>query len=320
MIQPQQWLLAGKISRRVGSMVNLMDIMCRTYPKEKRFIEIRQALENGNNFIDILSEKGFEGKIKNYLEKISFKQATTILYYQNMAVETLIKKFLKSIGYQLLILVLSLFVLSLFTNKVLPIMMETVQSENTSTVSRLFILINILKDIILILFFLFVLFVFYIVKNKKETYLWMVLHKLKKDDIIKTFVTYQFVNDLKIYLENGVSLDNAINLIRYNKTNRMTSLLAYHFQEQLQEGNDILDCLQNEYFDDQFYTFCYFGIQADDFLNSLNDYKILIEEKTNRILREISFLIQIISYGFVGVVILLAYQALLLPLELLEVL
>ncbi len=98
------------------------------------------------------------------------------------------------------------------------------------------------------------------------------------------------------------------------------SLLAYHFDEQLINGIPFEKSLEMEYFDSDFYSLCLYGIQNDDFLSGLEDYMSVTEEKMNHIIGNVSRVMQIISYGFVALVIMTAYRILMLPLEMINTL
>ena len=82
--------------------------------------------------------------------------------------------------------------------------------------------------------------------------------------------TYYLVNDLSIFLENGLSLHQSLDILRFNRTNRLTALLAHHFNRALLEGSDFESSLDIEYFDDEFHSICLYGLKDNDFVAAIN--------------------------------------------------
>lgn len=119
-------------------------------------------------------------------------------------------------------------------------------------------------------------------------------------------------------LENGISLIDALNVLRHDDSTRMVNLLAHHFDEVLLNGVEFEKSLDMAYFDDDFHSLCLLGIRSDDFNQALEDYEYMVELKLDRILTRLSSVIQAVCYLFVAAVITMGYQVLLLPLQLLQ--
>ena len=142
--------------------------------------------------------------------------------------------------------------------------------------------------------------------------------KYKMDGFLKCLATYLFVIDLKVLLDNNISLQKSLDIIRHNKNNMLACLLAYQLHNSLIEWNQFEDSLDNQFFDSQFHAICLYGLRNDDFISSLKDYEDIMELKMNRSLKRIGALVQIICYGFVSIIIILAYQVLMIPLTIIE--
>jgi competence protein ComGB len=136
--------------------------------------------------------------------------------------------------------------------------------------------------------------------------------------MFKMIATYYLVNDLVVFLKNGLSLHQSLDILRFNKTNRLTALLAHHFNEALLKGSDFESSLDIEYFDDEFHSICLYGLKDDDFIQAINDYQQLSSYKFEQLIKKMSTVFQTICYLFVAVIIILAYQVLLMPLEILQ--
>ena len=205
-------------------------------------------------------------------------------------------------------------------NLVLPTMLNSLSIENASTerLVKIFSIINILKNIFIITIFVSISLGSYLYFSEKLTLLWAVLHRMKLDKSFKIIATYNLVGDLKILLSNGISLHEALDIIRLNRDDQLAGLLAFHFRNSLEDGIDFEKSLDNEYFDEQFHSICLWGLKNDDFESSLDDYQQIIELKLSNLIKRITKTFQIICYLFVSIVIVLAYEVLMIPLDMLE--
>ena len=154
--------------------------------------------------------------------------------------------------------------------------------------------------------------------TKSEKFIWMFLHQRNMDQLIKSIVTYRFSVKLDTLLEAGLSFIDAVEILRYQQDDQLVKLLAFHFDETLLKGTSFEKSLNMSFFDNEFYSLCLWGLRSDDFRRSLADYMTMMEVKGERAVKTVLSLIQAFSYFFVAMVIILAYQVLLLPLELLE--
>ena len=191
-------------------------------------------------------------------------------------------------------------------------------NQKTDSIIMTFRIINIDKHIVLIGLLILFIFIIYIKVSKKEAHLWLLFHKIGKDKIIRVIATYYLVNDLAIFLENGLSLHQSLDILRFNKTNRLTALLAHHFNEELLKGSDFESSLNIEFFDDEFHSICLYGLKDNDFIAAINDYRQISSFKFEQLIKRTSVVFQTICYLFVAIIIILAYQVLLMPLEMLQ--
>ncbi|HQB32488.1 MAG TPA: hypothetical protein PLI19_04050 [Erysipelotrichaceae bacterium] len=230
------------------------------------------------------------------------------------------KELLEKIAYQIVLLVSSLALLILFTETVLPNMLISLDLTNqkTEAIIMTFKIINLIKNATLIILLLAAGAMLYITVFKKEAHIWLLLHKMDKDKIIRIIATYYLVNDLAIFLENGLSLHPCLDILRFNKTNRLSALLAHHFNEALLKGSDFEACLDIEFFDDEFHSICLYGLKDDDFVSAIKDYQQISTFKFEHLIKRVSIIFQVVCYLFVTVIIVLAYQVLLMPLEMLQ--
>lgn len=315
-----QWLMLAKLIERCGSIKDSLQMMKKMYPKCERVKQIEESLLLGNPIQKVLKRNKFEKKIAYYCKFTSLNKAIVIVYNRQQKQNANRSKLLSNLSYQIVLLIASLIVMSLFMNLVLPTMLNSLSIENASTerLVKIFSIINILKNIFIITIFVSISLGSYLYFSEKLTLLWAVLHRMKLDKSFKIIATYNLVGDLKILLSNGISLHEALDIIRLNRDDQLAGLLAFHFRNSLEDGIDFEKSLDNEYFDEQFHSICLWGLKNDDFESSLDDYQQIIELKLSNLIKRITKTFQIICYLFVSIVIVLAYEVLMIPLDMLE--
>lgn len=315
-----KWLMLAKLIERYGSIKDSLLMLEKMYPKTRRIKEINQKLAKGVLLKEILKNDKFEKQLSFYIQYIDIMQAIRINYQKNRQNEKLRKELFEKLAYQIILLVSSIGLLVLFTEIVLPNMIISLDLTNqkTDSIITTFKIINLAKDMVLLSLLMLLWLYIYIKAFRKETHTWLIFHKLGKDKKIKMIATYYLVNDLTVFLENGLSLHQCLDILRFNKTNRLTALLAHHFNEALLRGNDFEASLDIEFFDDEFHSICLYGLKDNDFISAIKDYKQISDFKFEQFIKKISLIFQTICYIFVAVIIVLAYQVLLMPLEMLQ--
>ncbi len=314
------WLMLAKLIERCGSLKDSLQMMKKMYPSCKRIEQLDESLKLGIDITTVLTKNRFEKKIAYYCKYTSLNKAIGIVYQRDKKMKANTSKLVSDLSYQVILLVAALVVLSLFMNMVLPTMINSLAIENSSTDKLIltFNTINILKNIFIITLLSLLSLLSYLYLSKKLTMLWALLHRLKIDNAFKVIATYQLVSDLKILLNNGLSFHEALDIIRLNKDNQLSGLLAFHFRNNLEDGIDFEKSLDNEYFDEQFHSICLWGLKNDDFESALEDYQQIIELKMQMMIKRVSKIFQFICYLFVSIVIILAYEVLMIPLDMLN--
>ncbi|MDO4378931.1 MAG: hypothetical protein Q4C64_07385 [Erysipelotrichia bacterium] len=315
-----QWLLLAKLLDRYNSMKDSISLMNKMYPNCKRIQEMIVAFGNGCDAKDILNKNKTEKMIAYYSKFTSLNKAIYITFERQRRLKLTVKKILTDMSYQFILFVSSMVVLTLFMHTVLPTMVNSLQLEtnNALHLMKAFKTVNVFKNIIIWTILLCSAGLLYLIVNKKIVFLWAFLHRVHLDAFFKVIATYFLVLDLKILLDNGISLNDSLTLIKLNKDNQLSGLLAFHFNNCLESGTEFEKSLDNEYFDEQFHAICLWGLKSDDFSASLNDYVEIIEFKMQRMLKRITKGLQIMCYLFVMVIIVLAYEVLMIPLDMLQ--
>ena len=315
-----QWQIIANLYDRNYSVKESLEMLYKIYPDDENVKRIITGLSQGQSLKNIIGYSNFEKRLCFILDYLPLGESIKVVTVQKNKQSALKKKITEKMGYQLLLVICAIGILFLFSNYVLPNMMYSMDmsTEKGNNLIKVFFGLNIFKDVIIILFILCAAGFLLIKVTNSEKYVWMFLHQHNKDKWIKTFVTYEFVIQLEDLLDAGINFRDALEIIRYQNDKSLTKLLAFHFDETLLKGTDFETSLKMTYFDNEFYSLCVWGIRNEDFSQSLKDYHTMVEIKFERALRLFFMIIQTACYLFIAIVIILAYQVLLLPLEMLE--
>lgn len=314
------WLIIARLLSRNYSVRTAFEYLRKTMPDDTGVQRICKHLENGGQLADVLSDNGFERKLRFYVRYLPLGQSIKVTAEELRIVRESRKKFVSGVSYQVILMICSMGVLLLFTKVVLPVMIRSLDTGYRKTASILlrFRIISLIQNGFLILAAGIGLSYRYVTITGKQELLWVFLHRHKRDGRLRVIVTCAMARKLKILLDNGVSILAALKIIRYGTRDPLVRLLAFHFDEKLEAGEDFEKSLDMDYFDPRFHSLCLLGLKGDDFPSALDDYIDMVEVTLNVTIKKVSLVFQGVCYLFVAVTVVLAYQVLLLPLEMLQ--
>ncbi len=271
--------------------------------------DILKRLANGESLFDILTmnQKGdFFIILKVLTQYTSFQNAIACAVDIRKSTKERLYTFLKDISYPMFLFFFAYLLVLFFSNSIFP-SIQMYDQQSTSQIA-----ITLLK----ILYTLAVVFVIgfalwnYIFSNQ--------LHRWTLP-ILKNIYSFQFSNIFQVLTKAGVSTMDCVQVIcEYTKNRYMTSM-ASHIHSHLKKGCTLEEAIvSNPYFDDLYKKLFVYGIQS----SSLNDMLLLYQDlSSNHIklwLHRLSIGVQIFVYVCIGFLVILFYQVMLLPLNMLN--
>ena len=314
------WMIIARLLSRNYSVRTAFEYLRKTMPDDLNVNNICEHLENGGQLADVLSDNGFEKKLKFYVQYLPLAQSIRVASEEVRIARENRKKFVSGISYQVILMISSMGVLLLFTQVVLPVMIRSLDTGYRKTASVLlgFRIITVVQNTFLIMLGVIGISYRYITLTGKQELLWVFLHRHKRDSWLRVIITCSFAGKLNILLKQGVGIINALKIIRFSNRDPLVRLLAFHFDETLEAGEDFEKSLDMDYFDPRFHSLCLLGLKGDDFPGALDDYIDMVELTISVMIKRISLIFQAVCYLFVAITVILAYQVLLLPLEMLQ--
>ncbi len=315
-----QWLFLARLCQRQYSLKEALAIMETLYPDAQGVKKLSAGLNSGQPFKDFLRSSRLERKIGFYLDHLSLPMAIDVSWQEVLKEKGLWKKTAGSLGYQILLVMVSFMLLIFFQQVMIPSLVSSLElpRDRTAVIMTVFRIITFGETAGFLLLGAVSIFLYVIIRRKKETYLWAWLHTRKRDKLIRMYATSEFSRRLSGLLERGIRLPEAVGILRSQQENRLTALLGYHLEDLLERGENFQDSLKLEYFDDEFHPLCLMGLQTGDFAGALKDYMEMVDIRLQTLLKRAALIIQAVCYGLVTVIIVLSYLVLLMPLELLE--
>lgn len=282
---------------------------------------IPSLLEQGKSIEQILCENkhgAFYTHLYFFLSITSLPNAIVSALDMEAFEKNMIKKLTKQISYPLFILVFSFVILYLFTSMVLPqlIMSFDLQDENQT----LMFTVVLLKWIIQLCFFtmLMTLIIVLAAKNNERLRMKIYAHTpwlhLPKD-----LTSYRMAGYFIPLIQHDISTKDAFSFLSKRKKCDLITHCATEIKNQLEQGMDLLDALkQNVWINTAFYDTWRIGIHTKDMKEALVSMMRRQEDTWTCQIKYLTIGIQVFAYGFVGVMVLIMYQIMLIPLQLME--
>ncbi len=226
-------------------------------------------------------------------------------------------KLRKEISYPLLLFVLSFLTLILFTSLILP---QLMQGFDVSSNRFLIFSITTLQALAVLLIWgiILCLLITILMIRSVSVKLW-ILRKLRFTKLPQQYCSYLAASYFTQFMRHGISTKNAVSFLTHLKQTSLLAICACQIEAELKSGTTLTDCFhKQEWLDTNFIKHWEIGSHTKQLETVLLQYQNFQSEQWKQLLKRIGQGIQIFSYGFVGCMVLLVYQIMLVPLQLLE--
>ena len=301
------------------NIINALDIITNKY-NINIINNIKNKLNNGYLIEDIISNytntkfKLYFNSFSNILSFInSFNLATSLSIKDKLIKDNIIN----NIKYPLFLLfttIISIILFYLFAFNNLISFSKSFNQDILLIYNIRFISLLMVYIILFIIIIIFIIYL-YIKYNNKQVLLYVLLCNYLPISIFKEYISYQFILFYKQCLLVNLKPYETLNILRNIKNKPIISYLAYIIYENLNNGNDLNESINNKYIDYKLYRFINLSIYTNNILELLNIYLNNTEQRINKFYHNITKYIQIFSYIMIGLLIILVYQIILMPLE-----
>lgn len=283
--------------------------------------DVKQALEQGVDIKQILT-KGNYGKFYEHLSFFLNVQTVSQAIQGALEMERfekgILQKLIKSSIYPTCILLFSYILLFFFTQMILPQMMMSFSSLHSS-----FLLLGVqwLHRLCIVVFSLICIgLMFYMLLHFHHSLRLQIYKNIHTKLLLhKDHASFLFAGYLLELQKHGISTKESIYFLKEVKKASFFSLMIDDILLQLENGRDFIETLnKSEYLNHRFQTMIPLGIYSSQIEKTLKLFLTQQQYSWECLRKRISLTIQIIAYVFVGILVVIVYQMMLIPLSMLE--
>lgn len=278
-----------------------------------------EELEEGHYVSEILTKRKFDSDVLLVVEIAEY--SGNLKMGINNACEVLKQKInnkseiMKQMKYPILLMAITIFALGFVSIFLIPQFRSIYESFGavSPSVNMLFNIINFLPLVLSVICLIVVLII-------------SLIHKLPENKKLNVFLTNKFIRKtyLRMYnhlftinlvslLKSGLKVDEIFlvlskqkhNLLLYKESNKILTLL--------ERGESLDKCLTPTFYDRELITLIKEGEIFSNLLHNLENYMIFLQQKSNQKTKKLFFLIQPIFYGLFGILIVMLYSTIFIP-------
>ena len=173
------------------------------------------------------------------------------------------------------------------------------------------VVVNVFYYGVLLTFLLIVL----CMRPQRIVLLYLFVSKHFPNSFVSIYNSEEFMSLFLICIKAGYSTRESLHILKAMKNKPLISFLAFHMDESLMEGETMKEAAGKDYYDSALSRFIKIATHANDFSKIIESYISLAKEKIARRMKGYTLAIQLITYAFIGAVIIFIYQILFMPMR-----
>lgn len=309
-------------------------------------------MENGFSFTDtlqILKTKRNEHRITHVLEKLeqgqTFKEAFSLLlphcyrrYFNNFIrylpvlesmrisvelathEEKMKQKMMKDMVYPVVMLFVMFIGMYLFNGFVFPQMMTLMTSFEINVSSYYFLrsLIQLLSWLVTILFVVGMLFWVVFQEPNRKCWLYRVLIKYVPDSLMVQKASAEFARYFLECVRVRISTKQTMKILLDMKEKPLVRLIAQELNDALSKGESFEVTLHTPFVEHALQQFFQIALHGSNCEKMLEGYLVMNQQRHIKQVRIFTRSVQLSCYGAIGLILLVVYQILMLPMQMLQ--
>lgn len=287
--------------------------------------KISAELKEGKTSEAVLStylNMQYKGYFMGFIQYMSLSDTLAAILLITAAEKKQKEELLKGIFYpSLLFLGVTIGVL-VFDACVLPVMtnmMASFQYENTTITVTQNCLDFLCKGILILLLISTAVLGYCLQKNQLlKTYHW--ISKYVPDALLVKYASTQFSRFYLECLKRKIPTKEALSILKQMKQKPLVQDIAEQLDSHLRDGIQMNEAMAETTTESAFVRIFQISLYASNCEDMLEGYLHMVQERTSSEIRFFSRTVQGISYSAVGIVIVLVYQVLLMPIQMMQTL
>lgn len=277
-----------------------------------------QDLAKGEEFLTILTKNQkstFFETLAILGKRMSLKEAIHCANEVQKGVQDMISHLIKTSIYPMVMFIFGYCMVLFFSLSVFPTMKMYDADQDLE------LMLKILQIGYSFLFFLFVLIIIVTLISviKQDFGIWLIKNILFRFSFVKEIMTYQFAIIFYHLLNHGLSTAKALEVLLECQHLYSVRIYAKNLKEQLERGQSLSMAIQSiDSFDPLFVRFFELGLYACSLLQLVKLYSDKALLRISYLFKTVALRLQLVAYACIGVLVIVVYQILLAPLNMLQ--
>ncbi|MGN1389096.1 MAG: type II secretion system F family protein [Bulleidia sp.] len=288
----------------------------------RAFAEIRRRLEDGEeaaSFFQDYCPKEYRGYFSGFLQTLPFRECLSLAIAIAEGDRKEKEAIRRKLFYPCAMLGAVIAGIFLFTKFCFPPLLSMVKSFHGG-IEQYVLIQNVLKTscvILSIVLAALTLLVLFFLPEARQKQGYLLLQKVLPDSLLIQYVSMDFIRFFHQCLSRNIPTRRSLHLLKTISHKPVIRFLAEEIEKGLLEGNPLEQAVDLPGLDPALARFMKLAVYSGNAEEMLKGYLEMSEEKGSLRIARITRIIQGASYASIGVVLILIYQILMMPLQIL---
>ena len=295
----------------------------KTKRNERRITQVLEKLEQGQTFkeaFSLLLPHCYRRYFNNFIRYLSVLESMRISVELATHEEKMKQKMMKDMVYPIVMLFVMFIGMYLFNGFVFPQMMTLMTSFEINVSSYYFLrsLIQLLSWLVTILFVVGMLFWVVFLEPNRKCWLYRVLVKYVPDSIMVQKASAEFARYFLECVRVRISTIQTMKILLDMKEKPLVRLIAQELNDALSKGESFEVTLHTPFVEHALQQFFQIALHGSNCEKMLEGYLVMNQQRHIKQVRIFTRSVQLSCYGVIGLILLVVYQILMLPMLMLQ--
>lgn len=284
------------------------------------FADIRNKLDQGEMIESVIKDhlpKQLKTYVISLLNTLSLSASLSLALKFDQKAQEGQRELINSLAYPLILLFItmtSLYLFDLYGIDSIFTLISTFDADlklfdSLRLVFR--IVINVFYYLVLILFILSLFFF----KPANVIILYIFVSKYLPNSLLNIHYSQEFMALFLICSKAGYKTRQSLEILKAMTSKPVISFLAFHLDESLMEGESLKEATRKNYYDSSLSRFIKIANYTNEFSEVIGSYVELSRERIRRRIKRYTSALQMMTYIFIGLIIIFIYQILFMPMQ-----
>lgn len=295
----------------------------KTKRNEHRIIHVLEKLEQGQTFkeaFSMLLPKGYRRYFNNFIRYLPVLESMRISVELATHEEKMKQKMMKDMVYPVVMLFVMFIGMYLFNGFVFPQMMTLMTSFEINVTSYYFLrsFIQLLSWLVTILLVVGLLLWVVFQEPNRKCWLYRVLVKYVPDSLMVQKASAEFARYFLECVRVRISTIQTMKILLDIKEKPLVRLIAKELNDSLSKGESFEETLHTPFVEHALQQFFQIALHGSNCEKMLEGYLVMNQQRHIKQVRIFTRSVQLSCYGTIGLILLVIYQILMLPMQMLQ--